>query len=128
MTPRLLVIALVAGALLAPVAAAQRPPNVLGTLARPGLPACPSGEPCDPPATATALTFSRAGRVARSILASTSFRLRLAPGRYSISARQPAAPRAVPGGGSGAGGVGVRPSTVWVPRKGVVHLHLTLTG
>jgi hypothetical protein len=125
-TPRrLLILVPLVGALLVPGAAAQRrPPNVIGTLARAAVATCPRDDPCDPPATATVLTFSRAGRVAASILASTRFRLRLAPGRYSIAARPPAAPRAVPGGGGG----GVRPSTVRVPRHGVVHLHLTLTG
>jgi hypothetical protein len=120
----LLVLALVAGACVAPGAAAQRPPNVIGTVAgAPAVAACPPGDPCDPPITVTVLTFSRGGHVTASILASTRFRLRLAPGRYSIAARAPAAPRAHGPGG----GVRVRPSTVRVPRKGVVHLHLTLT-
>jgi hypothetical protein len=124
-TPRrLLILALLPGVLLAPGAAAQRPPNVIGTLTRAGPATCPRDEPCDPPAAAAVLRFSRGGRVAASILASTRFRLRLAPGRYSISAAAPAAPRAVPGAG---GGLVVRPSTLRVPRKGAVHPHLTLT-
>ncbi|MEA2139068.1 MAG: hypothetical protein QOG56_2218, partial [Solirubrobacteraceae bacterium] len=86
---------------------------------------------------------------------STRFRLRLAPGRYSISARQPAAPaRAARVGEAHAAGVAAHagvearaarvagrvaarvagraggaarvPSTVRVPRHGIVHPHLTL--
>jgi hypothetical protein len=152
---RSLVVALLIGAALGPGALARRPPNVIGTLTRPGLPACRGDEPCDPPAIATVLRFERHGRLAAKVLASTRFRLRLAPGRYSISARQPAAPaRAARVGEAHAAGVAAHagvearaarvagrvaarvagraggaarvPSTVRVPRHGIVHPHLTL--
>jgi hypothetical protein len=156
---RSLVVALLIGAALGPGALARRPPNVIGTLTRPGLPACRGDEPCDLPAIATVLRFERHGRLGAKVLASTRFRLRLAPGRYSISARQPAAPaRAARVGEAHAAGVAarvagraggaarvagraggaarvagraggaarVRPSTVRVPRHGIVRPHLTL--
>jgi hypothetical protein len=130
-TPRRLsIVALVAlGAWLVPGAVAQRPPNVIGTLVRtaPAPAACPSGEPCDTPATAVVLSFKRGGRVAARVLVRKTFRLRLAPGRYTISARSPAAPRTAPAGSPGATpGAVLRPSTVRVPRHGVVRLRLTL--
>jgi hypothetical protein len=131
-TPRRLsIVALLAlGAWLVPGAVAQRPPNVIGTLVRTAAApaACPSGEPCDLPATAVVLRFRRGGRVAASVLVRKTFKLRLAPGRYAISARSPAAPRTAPAGSPVApAGAVLRPSTVRVPRHGVVHLHLTLS-
>jgi hypothetical protein len=132
MTPRRLSIValLTLGAWLVPGAVvAQRPPNVIGTLARsaPASAACPSDEPCDPPATAVVLSFKRSGRAAVSVLVRRTFKLRLAAGRYAISARSPAAPRRAAAGSPVApAGAVLRPSTVWVPRRGAVHLHLTL--
>ncbi len=127
---RLSIVALLAiGAWLVPGAVAQRPPNVVGTLARPasGPAACPSDEPCDRPATAVVLSFTRRGRVAARVLVRRAFKLRLAPGRYAISARSPAAPRRAAAGSPAAPARAVlRPATVWVPRRGVVRPHLTL--
>jgi hypothetical protein len=130
-TPRRLSIAalLALGAWLVPGAVAQRPPNVVGTLVRTATASapCPSGEPCDPPATAVVLSFRRGGRVAASVLVRRAFRLRLAPGRYTIAARSPAAPRTAPAGSPVApAGAVLRPSTLRVPRHGVVHPHLRL--
>ncbi len=131
MTPRSLsIVTLALGAWLVPGAAAQRPPTVIGTLTRaaPAAAACPSAEPCELPATAVQLSFKRSGRVAATVLVSRTFRLRLAPGRYAISARSPAAPRRAAAGSPVApAGAVLRPSTVRVPRHGVVHLHLTLS-
>jgi len=99
---------------LAPSATAARAPNVIGQLQRPAPMACPPGEPCDPPATATILTFTKGGHTAARILVGGSgrFRLHLAAGSYRIQAAPPAATGRL------------TPSTVRVPRRGVVHLHL----
>jgi hypothetical protein len=88
---------------------------VIGHLERPAPTACPPGEPCDPPATATILVFTRPGHPAARVLvgASGRFRLHLAAGRYRIRAAPP------PAAGR------LTPSTVRVPRRGIVRLHLS---
>jgi hypothetical protein len=119
-----LIIALLGGAWLVPGAAAQRPSNVIGTLARSGVPTCPRDEPCDRPAVAAVVSFTRRGHAPKRVLAGTRFRVRLAPGRYRISARSPAVPMRT---AAVEGALGVRPSAVRVPSHGVVYLHLRLT-
>ncbi len=91
--------------------------NVTGTLDRGAAgPTCPAGEPCDPPAVASMLVFSRPGSadVSVHVAGDGSFSLHLDPGEYSIAAAPPAF----------AGKV--EPSTVRVPDVGQVMLRLRI--
>jgi hypothetical protein len=86
---------------------------VIGDIARPGAQCYPE-EPCDQPAVASMLIFSRAGHADRRVFvgARGRFQTHLAPGSYRIRAAPP------PQQGR------LTPSSVRVPRRGVVHLHL----
>lgn len=91
--------------------------NVTGTLDRgPAAPTCPAGEPCDPPAVATMLVFSRPGSadVSVHVAGDGSFALHLDPGEYSIAIAPPAFQGKV------------EPSTVRVPDVGEVLLRLRI--
>ena len=65
--------------------------NVSGVLDRGPVARCPTGEPCDPPATATYLVFSRAGHLDIRVFVAPggTFALHLDPGGYSIAAAPP---------------------------------------
>ena len=65
--------------------------NVSGVLDRGPVASCPSGEPCDPPARAVFLDFSRAGHpdVRTQVGPTGAFALHLDPGAYSIAAAPP---------------------------------------
>jgi hypothetical protein len=90
--------------------------NVSGTLDRGPIATCPAGEPCDPPAVASALVFTAGGgsSVTVRVAPDGSFALHLDPGEYAIEA----APPAFQGG--------VEPSSVRVPTAGSVVLRLRL--
>ena len=90
--------------------------NVTGTLDRGPIATCPADEPCDPPALASALTFSPATGppVTVRVGPDGAFALRLAPGDYAIAAAPPAF------GGT------VVPSSVKVPAGGSVVLRLKI--
>ena len=98
-----------------PSAAATAKPNVRGVVVRPPAGSgCYPDEPCDPPAVASMLVFTRGGRTVGRILvgASGQFALRLAPGIYGVRA----APASLDGD--------VTPASFRVPRSGTVHLRL----
>jgi hypothetical protein len=90
--------------------------NVSGTLDRGPIATCPAGEPCDPPAVASALVFTPRGgsSVTVRVAQDGSFALHLDPGEYAIDA----APPAFQGG--------VEPSSVRVPTAGSVVLRLRI--
>ena len=90
--------------------------NVSGTLDRGPIATCPAGEPCDPPAVASALVFTPGGgsSVTVRVAPDGSFALHLDPGEYAIDA----APPAFQGG--------VEPSSVRVPTTGSVVLRLRI--
>lgn len=100
----------------AAVPSSGHPLNVSGTLDRGPIATCPAGEPCDPPAVASALVFSRDGAspVTARIAPDGTFALHLDPGDYSIAA----APPVFQGG--------VEPSSVHVPDAGSVVLELRI--
>ena len=112
-------IAFIAACALAPASQAALAPNVRGTVVGIGggaAPICPAGEPCDPPQTSAVLLFSRPSRPTVSVrVAGGSFALHLAPGGYAI--------RVSPS----QQGDTLKPSSVRVPRTGVVHLRLVVT-
>lgn len=91
--------------------------NVSGVLDRGRPPACPTGEPCDPPATATYLVFSQPGRpdVRVYVDPAGTFSAYLAPGSYTISAAPP------PMQGR------LSPDTVRVPAGSTINLHLAIS-
>jgi hypothetical protein len=88
--------------------------NVTGTIDRGPIATCPADEPCDPPAVASSLLFTRSGgqSVAVRVAPDGSFALHLDPGEYAIAA----APPVFQGG--------VEPSSVRVPDVGTVVLRL----
>lgn len=88
--------------------------NVSGTIDRVPIATCPADEPCDPPAVASSLVFSRAGSAAVTVRVARdgSFGLHLDPGDYSIAAEPPVFKG------------GVEPSSVRVPVSGSVVLRL----
>ncbi len=94
-------------------AGAALPPNVKGTFVRAtNMTACYPGEPCDQPPEAAYLLFKRNGHSTRAMLgAKGSFALHLAAGIYTVSV--------FPGRGSA-----IVPSSVRVPRVGVIHPRL----
>jgi hypothetical protein len=95
--------------------AATPAPNVVGVLVRPVMTVtCDPSEPCDPPATAIGLAFSRNGRVVARVRvgATNRFALHLAPGRYAV--------RAVPPLGT------LTPTAFRVPQFGLLHLRLQI--
>jgi hypothetical protein len=117
---RAAVTAFIAASALAASIQAAPAPNVRGTVVGIGSggasPICPVGEPCDPPQTSAVLLFSRPSRPTVSVrVTGGSFALHLAPGAYAIRV-SPSQP-----GGS------VKPSSVRVPRAGVVRLRLVVT-
>jgi hypothetical protein len=89
-------------------------PNVVGVLIRPITASCYPDEPCDPPAVAASLAFSRNGSVVARVRvgANGRFALHLAPGVYGVRA----APPALMGK--------LTPATFRVPRTGTVQLRL----
>ena len=90
--------------------------NVTGTLDRGPVPTCPADEPCDPPAIAVMLIFSRpgAGDVRVHVAGDGSFALHLEPGAYSVAAAPPAFQGKI------------EPSSVRVPESGTVTLRLRI--
>ena len=90
--------------------------NVTGTIDRGPIATCPADEPCDPPAVASALVFSREGAAPVTVRVGpdSSFALHLDPGGYAIATAPP-----VFGGG-------VEPSWVRVPDTGTVVLRLRI--
>ena len=86
------------------------PPNVKGTFVRSSqTTGCYTGEPCDQPPQAAFVTFTRNGHATRVPLGTNgSFAVHLAAGLYTVSAF----PRF---------GSAVSPSTLRVPRVGVIH-------
>jgi hypothetical protein len=90
--------------------------NVAGTVDRGPIATCPADEPCDPPAVASALVFSREGAppVTVRVGPDGSFALHLDPGAYAIAA----APPVFHGG--------VEPSSVRVPDTGTVFFRLRI--
>lgn len=90
--------------------------NVAGTVDRGPIATCPADEPCDPPAVASALVFSREGALPVTVRvgADGSFALHLDPGAYTIAA----APPVFHGG--------VEPSSVRVPDTGTVFVRLRI--
>jgi hypothetical protein len=90
--------------------------NVTGTLDRGPVPTCPADEPCDPPAIAVMLIFSRpgAGDVRVHVAGDGSFALHLDPGAYSIAAAPPAFQGKI------------EPSSVRVPESGTVTVRLRI--
>jgi uridine phosphorylase len=88
--------------------------NVTGTLDRGPVPTCPAGEPCDPPAVASMLIFSRPGSTDVSVRVGGdgSFALHLDPGDYIVAAAPPAFQGKI------------QPSNVRVPDSGTVALRL----
>ena len=90
--------------------------NVSGVLDRAPFAGCPTAEPCDPPATATYLVFSRPGYpdVRATVGPAGTFALHLEPGAYSIAAAPPTL--------SGR----LTPDTVRVPAQGDVTLVLSI--
>jgi hypothetical protein len=90
--------------------------NVRGTIDRSFTPACPTGEPCDPPMTAYYLVFSQPGKedVRAQVGSSGAFALHLDPGVWTISPAPPAL------------GGRVEPGEVRVPANGSVELHLRI--
>ena len=90
--------------------------NVSGVLDRGPVVRCPTGEPCDPPATATYLVFSRPPYpdVRATVGPAGTFALHLDPGGYSIAAAPP------PLSGK------LTPDTVRVPAQGNVTLVLSI--
>jgi hypothetical protein len=85
-------------------------PNVQGTFVRSSQSTtCYQGEPCDPPPQAAFLLFTRNGHSTRARLAAHgAFAVELAAGVYRVSV--------LPGNSST-----VSPSTLRVPRVGVIH-------
>jgi hypothetical protein len=93
------------------------PINVSGVIDRGGpVASCPTDEPCDPPARAVFLVFSRPGYpdVRTSIGPTGAFALHLDPGAYSIAAAPP------PTAG------GIIPNSIRVPAEGSVILDLKI--
>lgn len=92
--------------------------NVSGTLNRGPVATCPADEPCDPPAAASALVFSRDGATPVNVRVAPdgTFALHLDPGDYSIGTAPPVFHAAV------------EPSSVHVPDSGSVVLQLRLVG
>ena len=117
---RLALVAIVVAAIAACTAAAKTTaPNVRGFLDRGSVTVtCFPGEPCDPRIVGAFVVFTHAGRlpVRARVHADGSFALRLPPGAYTIAAAPP------PRTGQ------VTPSRARVPRKGVLHLRLTVRG
>jgi hypothetical protein len=89
--------------------------NVTGILDRGQTPACPTDEPCDPPATSK-VVFSSSDRpdVSATLGADGTFALHLDPGSYSIRTAPPAFSAVL------------EPSQVRVPATGTVELHLRI--
>jgi hypothetical protein len=102
----------------AAAASPAQTPNVVGTFVRPALTGCGGGsDPCDPAPRGAMLTFVRDGTVSSRIRVATNgrFALRLAPGKYTVSAYPtPEGRRLVPG-------------TFRVPATGVVRLRLRMS-
>jgi hypothetical protein len=90
--------------------------NVSGTLDRGPIATCPAGEPCDPPAVASAIVFTPGGgpSVTVRVAPDGSFALHLDPGKYSIEAAPPVFQGAV------------EPSSVLVPQTGSLVLRLRI--
>lgn len=101
-------------AALASLAAASPAPNVRGTVTGRAGGSCPVGEACDPLPPPFAVVFVHRGTAVRVRIRAGAFATHLAAGRYTIRLAPPA-------------GV-VTPASVVVPRRGVVRLHLRVTG
>jgi len=99
-----------------PAATSSTGANVTGTLQRGPVATCPAGEPCDPPAVASFLVFSRSGQpdVRVQVGGDGTFSVRLDPGDYSIAAQPPPFHARL------------EPSTVRVPGSGSVDLRLRI--
>jgi hypothetical protein len=110
--------ALIAGALALLVTAsvvAAPSPNVRGVVIGSQVFTCPRDEPCDPPLNAVFVVFTRqSGTTTRARVSDAgTFGLRLAPGLYSVRLAPAQLGK-------------VTPTSVRVPRKGVLRVRLAL--